>query len=322
MHFRKNIQMKNKYPLFVSICFICFLSISPKGWCFQSSDSSAHNKAVSPVVADGATPKLIAKQFSFTEGPTADKKGDIYFTDQPNDKIWKYDTEGNLSLFMDKTGRSNGMYFDKKGNLVSCADERNELWSISPDKKVKVLMSDYNGQLYNGPNDVWVHPKKGLYFTDPLYKRPWWTRPGERIAKEKVYYLSKNQSQAIVVDSTIQKPNGIIGTPDGKTLYVADIGAGKTYKYKIEKDGTLSNRQLFTELGSDGMTIDNEGNIYLTGKGVTVFNKDGKQIEHIDIPESWSANVCFGGKNRDQLFITASKAVYTVPMKVKGVGSK
>jgi gluconolactonase len=105
-------------------------------------------------------------------------------------------------------------------------------------------------------------------------------------------------------------------------LYVADIGASKTYKYHIEKDGTLSHRQLFAEMGSDGMTIDKEGNLYLTGKGVTVFNKNGKKIDHIDIPEGWSANVCIGGKNRDQLFVTASTAVYTVPLKVKGVGSK
>ncbi|MCW3108737.1 MAG: SMP-30/Gluconolaconase/LRE-like region-containing protein [Segetibacter sp.] len=314
--------MKYSYRFFLSLCLICFMAISPDAWCFRNPDSSFQNSKQSKVVADGATPKLIAKQFSFTEGPTADKKGDVYFTDQPNDKIWKYDTDGNLSLFMDKTGRSNGMYFDKKGNLISCADERNELWSISPDKKVKVLMSDYSGQLFNGPNDVWVHPKRGMYFTDPLYKRPWWTRAGERIAKEKVYYLPKNKTQAIVVDSTIQKPNGIIGTPDGKMLYVADIGASKTYKYHVEKDGTLSNRQLFAEQGSDGMTIDNEGNIYVTGNGVTVYNKEGQKIEHIEIPEKWTANVCFGGKNRDELFITASQAVYTIQMKVKGVGSK
>jgi gluconolactonase len=313
--------MKYNYRLFLSLCLLTFSTISIDGWCFQSSDSSTQDRQ-ERVVADGATPRLIAKQFAFTEGPTVDKKGNIFFTDQPNDKIWKYDTEGNLSLFMEKAGRSNGMYFDKKGNLISCADEKNELWAIDPDKNVTVLLSDFGGKLLNGPNDVWVHPKRGLYFTDPLYKRPWWTATTERLPTERVYYLPKNQKQPIPVDSTIKKPNGIIGSPDGKTLYVADIGASKTYKYHIEKDGTLSHRQLFAEMGSDGMTIDKEGNLYLTGKGVTVFNKNGKKIDHIDIPEGWSANVCIGGKNRDQLFVTASTAVYTVPLKVKGVGSK
>jgi gluconolactonase len=297
------------------------MSVAIDGLCFQNSDTTKNNRETT-IVANGATPTLISKQFSFTEGPTANKKGDVYFTDQPNDKIWKYDTHGNLSLFMDKTGRSNGMYFDKKGNLISCADERNEIWSIDPQRKVKVLMSDFKGQLLNGPNDVWVHPKGGLYFTDPFYKRAWWTRPGERLAAERVYYLPKNATQPIPVDSTIKKPNGIIGSPDGKTLYVADIGGNKTYKYKIEKNGSLSNREVFAEQGSDGMTIDKKGNIYLSGNGVTVYDKYGKKVEHIDIPEKWTANVCIGGKNKDQLFITASQAVYTVLLKVRGVGSK
>ncbi|MDQ6814747.1 MAG: SMP-30/gluconolactonase/LRE family protein [Bacteroidota bacterium] len=293
-----------------SFCIVCLVTISTVSYSQEK------------VFADGATPRLISKQFSFTEGPTADKKGNIYFTDQPNDKIWKYDTEGRLTLFMDNAGRSNGMYFDKKGNLISCADERNELWAIDPQKKVTVLMSDYKGKLLNGPNDVWVHRNGGIYFTDPLYTRPWWKRPGERVTVERVYYLPKNSNQPIPVDSTIKKPNGIIGSPDGKTLYVADIGDNKIYKYQIEKDGMLSNRQIFAAMGSDGMTIDQQGNIYLSGNGITVFNKDGKKIDHIDVPEKWSANVCIGGKNRNELFITASQAVYIVPLKVSGVGAK
>jgi gluconolactonase len=306
--------------LLAGFCFVSLLAMS-KNVVSQIKEPDVFDSR-ERVVADGATARLISKQFSFTEGPTADKKGNIYFTDQPNDKIWKYDIEGNLSVFMDKAGRSNGMYFDKKGNLISCADEKNELWLIDPQKKVTVLISDYNGQLLNGPNDVWVHPKRGLYFTDPLYKRPWWTRPGDRIPTERVYFLPKNSNQPIPVDSTIKKPNGIIGSPDGKSLFVADIGASKTYKYQIEKDGTLSNRQLFADKGSDGMTIDKEGNLYLTGNGVTVFDKNGKKIDHIDIPERWSANVCIGGKNKNELFVTASQGVYTVALKVKGVGSK
>lgn len=86
------------------------------------------------IVAEGAIPKLISSQFSFTEGPAVDRFGNVFFTDQPNDKIWKFD-QGELSIFLDKTGRSNGMYFDKRGNLITAADENNELWSISPNKK-------------------------------------------------------------------------------------------------------------------------------------------------------------------------------------------
>jgi gluconolactonase len=120
------------------------------------------------------------------------------------------------------------------------------------------------------------------------------------------------------VDDDYKQPNGLIGTPDGKVLYVADIGAGKTYRYDIQSDGTLMNRKEFCAQGSDGMTIDEAGNVYLTGKGVTVFDKSGKKVAQIDVPEPWTANVCFGGKDSTTLFITAGTALYSIPTKVKG----
>jgi len=264
-------------------------------------------------------PQLISRQFSFTEGASTDKKGNVFFTDQPNNKIWEYSVAGKLTLFMDSTGRSNGMYFDKKGNLVTCADEHEQLWSISPQKKVKVLLTDYQGHLMNGPNDIWIDDKGGIYMTDPYYQRPWWNRTKSDLDGEKVYYLPKGKTQPVIVDADLKKPNGIVGTPDGKYLYVADIEGNKTYKYAINKNGTLSNRQLFVEQGSDGMTLDENGNVYLTGKGVTIYNPDGKKIGHIDIHEPWTANLCFGGANKDVLFITASTAIYIVKMNVKGV---
>lgn len=298
--------------LFITVLLINACNSSMK-------NNSSNNATNSNVVADGATPQLISDQFSFTEGPAVDKYGNVFFTDQPNDKIWKYDTEGKLSVFMDKTGRSNGMYFDKAGNLVTCADEKNEIWSITPDKKVTVLLSTYDGKKLNGPNDLWIPANGGIYFTDPYYQRPWWTRKKPEIEGQKVYFLPKGATRPTVIADNLEQPNGIIGTPNGKTLYVADIKANKTYKYTIAEDGSLQNQQLFADLGSDGMTIDSKGNLYLTGKGVTVFNPKGEKLLNIPIPAGWTANVCFAGKNRNQLFITASKGVYILNMAVKGV---
>lgn len=272
------------------------------------------------IIADGAKLLLISNQFKFTEGPAVDKQGNVFFTDQPNDKIWKWGTNGTLSVFLEKTGRSNGLYFDRKGNLLACADENNELWSISPGKKITVLLRDYKGRRLNGPNDLWIHPGGGIYFTDPYYQRPYWTRHQPEIDGEKVYYLAKGKKEAVVADENLKKPNGIIGTPEGSYLYVADIGDNKTYRYKIAADGSLNDRQLFAPQGSDGMTIDNRGNIYITGDGVTVYNPEGKKIEHIAVPAGWTANVCFGGKERNRLFITASESVFVLEMKVKGAG--
>jgi len=266
-----------------------------------------------------AKPRLIAKQFSFTEGSSVDKRGNVFFTDQPNNQIWEYSADGKLSLWMENTQRSNGTYFDAKGNLVSCADEHDRLVSISPKKKITVLINDYNGRLMNGPNDVWVAPNRDMYITDPYYQRDWWDRKKPDLESQDVYYLPKGTHSPIMVVNDMKQPNGIVGTPDGKYLYIADIASNKTYKYTIQPDGKLADKQLFCDLGSDGMTLDEQGNVYLTGKGVTIFNPSGAQIGHIDIPEPWTANLCFAGKKKDLLFITASKAVYIMQMKVRGV---
>jgi len=271
------------------------------------------------LISKGAKPEKLAGDFAFTEGPACDREGNIFFTDQPNNKIMKWSTDNKLSLFEENYGRANGLYFDKKGNLISCSDEKNEVWSIAPDGKVTVLIKDFEGKKLNGPNDLWIAPNGGIYLTDPFYKRPWWDHETSEQDGEHVYYLAPRTSKLIRVVTDLEKPNGIIGTPDGKYLYIADIKGNKTWRYIIGTDGTLSGKKLFTDLGSDGMTIDNKGNIYLTGKGVTIFNPLGEQIENIPIPESWTANVCFGGKDRQLLFITASKSVYGIKMKVKGV---
>jgi len=264
--------------------------------------------------------KLISRQFAFTEGPAVNSTGDVYFTDQPNNKIWKYGTNGQLSLYMENAGRSNGLYFDRKGNLLACADENNELWSIDQNKKIKVLLHTADGKKLNGPNDLWPDKKGGIYFTDPYYQRDYWTRQKAEIEGMKVYYLPPGKQQVVrVAAEDIIKPNGIVGTPDGKYLYVADIGGNKTYRYTIGINGSLSNQKLIINQGSDGITLDSEGNLYLTGKGVFIYNPQGELIGHIEVNEPWTANVCFGGKKRTDLFITASTAIYTIPMKVAGV---
>ena len=263
--------------------------------------------------------KLISAQFKFTEGASVDKQGNVFFTDQPNDKIWKYDINGKLSLYMDKSGRANGTYFDKKGNLIVCADENNQIWSIDKNKKIKVLFGDYEGKKVNGPNDLWLDAKGGIYFTDPYYQRDYWTRKSPEIQGQKVYYLPKGKKEAVIVADDVIKPNGIVGTPDGKFLYIADMGNNKTYRYAIGADAKLSDRQLIVNQHSDGMTLDNKGNIYLTGKGVDIYKPTGEKIAHINVPEEWCGNICFGGKDKNLLFITASKSLYVIPTSVKGV---
>lgn len=299
-----------KFPLILS-CFFAVTCANAQQPFFDSTG----------IVASSFEPLMkIRQEFIFTEGPVADKDGKVYFTDQPNNKIWRYDPETMvLWEFKKDAGRANGLDIDAEGNIVACADEHNEIWSI--DKRghiVKVLPGKVNGKKLNGPNDLWIDKKGGIYFTDPYYRRDYWTNKEQEIKEENVYYLPKGATQPIIVASDLVKPNGIVGSADGKYLFVADIGDNKTYKFTINSDGSLSEKTLFVPQGSDGITLDEKGNLYLTGNGVTVYDLAGKKIAYIPVPEKWVANVCFGGKNRDTLFITAGPSVYYLKMAVKG----
>jgi gluconolactonase len=297
-----------KYLLIFIFCLLSF-SINAQQTAFDTDS----------IIERNAVPMLVSKKFGFTEGPAVDKYGNIFFTDQPNNKIWKYSTTGKLTIFLNHAGRSNGLYIDNKGNIIACADEKDQLWLITKNKKIKVLIKNYKNHLLNGPNDLWIDTKGGIYFTDPYYQRSYWKRTHADIKGEKVYYLPKNKKEPVVIDSDLIKPNGIVGSADGKILYVSDIGDGKTYQYKILKDGNLADKKLFINKGADGITLDEKGDLYLCGNGITVYDSTGKKIAYIPIKEKWTANLCFGGKNKKLLFITASEAIYTLQMRVKGI---
>lgn len=270
------------------------------------------------LVAPGATLQKLAGDFSFTEGPTCDAQGNVFFTDQPNNRIMEWSVDGKLSTFMQPAGRSNGMYMDAQGNLIACAEEHEELWSIAPDKKVTKLVTEFQGMALHGPNDVWVDPNGAIYFTDPFYRRAWTDESRPRFDGEKVFYLSADHKVLKPVIEDFKKPNGISGSPDGKHLYATDIGGNQTWRYDILADGALTNKSLICNQGCDGMTVDELGNFYLAGRGVTIYSPDGQKLEHIDVQEPWTANLSFSGPDHKTLFIAASKSIYSIKMRVKG----
>jgi len=270
------------------------------------------------IIAKGASVVKVKGGYSFTEGPSVSPDGSVYFTDQPNDKIDVWKEDGTITTYMQPCERSNGTFFNKKGELVACADLYNKLVIIGKDKKMTTIAENFNGKHLNAPNDLWIAPNGGIYFSDPYYHRDYWEEGHKEIQDIRgVYYLSNDGKVSRVIED-YKQPNGLIGTPDGKTLYVSDINDKKIWKYSVNPDGTLSNKTFFAPEGSDGMTIDNQGNVYLTNKTVSVFDKTGKKIAAIEVPEQPS-NVCFGGKKRNILFITARTSVYTLKMNVKGV---
>ncbi len=269
------------------------------------------------VVAEGAKLEKLAGGFKFVEGPAADAEGNIFFTDIPNNRIHKWSLDGELSTFRENSGGANGLFFDKDGNLLACEGGGRRLVSIDPKGNVTVLADKYNGKRFNSLNDLWIDPKGGVYFTDPRYG----SRNNMEQDGEYAYYLAPERDRIVRVVDDMVRPNGVIGTTDGKRLYVADHGGGKTFVYSINKDGTLSNKKLFSPEGSDGMTLDNEGNVYLTTDGVAVYNKNGERIETIEVPEK-PTNVCFGGKDKRTLFITAGNSLYSVRMRAASVAKK
>jgi len=293
--------------LFSTLAFIALLTVA-----------NGQDDGLAKLIKPGAALEKLAGDLMFTEGPTPDPKGNIYFTDQPNDRIVKWSDAEGLTTFMQPAGRANGMAMDKKGYIWACTEAQNEIWKIAPDKSYTVVVPNYEGKHFNGPNDVWIAANGGMYITDPYFRRDWYKHEPTPQGKQCVYYLSPDGKSIRRVVEDMQQPNGIVGSVDGKRLFIADMRGNKTYVYDIAPDGSLLNKTLFCEMGSDGMTIDTKGNIYMTGRGVTVFDSTGKKIGNIAVPESWTANVCFGGKDFKSLYITASKGLYRMKMNVKG----
>lgn len=274
--------------------------------------------------------------FGFTEGPAVDRFANVFFTDQPNDRIYRRDRNtGVITLFLEGTGRSNGMMFDKDGDLITAADMHGQLWSIDKDGDHTVLVDGFDGKPFNGPNDLWIAPNGGIYFTDPLFERDYWDDDDPRRLEsqqggEFIYYLSPDR-QAVTRVGEVQGawPNGVIGTPDGKTLYVVEMlpVTGTIYAYDINPDGTLSGRRFFAyRPWPDGMSIDARGNVYVAGgdgpdwpSGIDAFSPDGERILHVPSGEGWTANLTFGGPNRKSLVITAGSKVFVLDMHVRGV---
>ena len=271
------------------------------------------------LVADGAKPVKLAGGFKFTEGPAMGQDGNVYFTDIPNNRVHKWDPKAKkVSIFMENSGGANGLFFSKEGDLFACLGEKRHVTSFFPeDGGEKELLADqFDGRPFNKPNDLWIHPNNGVFFSDPNYGRKELSQDGEHL-----YFITPYRDQVIRVDDKLKRPNGIIGSPDGKTLYVADPGQGKTFRYNVDdgEEGALSGKKLFVESGSDGMTLDNKGNLYLTAGAVVVYDPKGTKIAEIKFPERPS-NVCFGGKDGKTLFVTARTGFYSLDMKVAGAG--
>ncbi len=267
--------------------------------------------------SDGHEIIKIAGDFRFTEGPVWDAgRNRLLFTDIPNNRIHSWSEQDGLDTHREDSGGANGLYFSRDGILVSCDGGARRLTAEYPTGQIHPLATHFQGKRLNSPNDLWIDSRGGIYFTDPRYGK----KDDLELDGEFVFYLPPDAGPdaLVLVANDLVRPNGIIGTPDGRTLYIADQADDEIWRYEIGADGVPHGKTLFYDKGSDGLALDRRGNLYLThGSHVLVVSPGGELLAEIEFPEK-PANVTFGGRDGKTLFVTARTSVYAVRMKVAG----
>jgi len=250
--------------------------------------------------------------FQFTEGPAADLQGNIYFSDVQRNRIHKLDTQGALTTFLEDTQGINGLMFDQRGRLIACQSGAGRIVAIDiTTKAIEVIADRFNNVRFNSPNDLIVDRQGGIYFSDPVFGgTPTQDRQG-------VYYVSPSGAVTRVIDN-LTRPNGLRFSLDEKTLYVLH-GSNNVMVYPVNSPGQLGTPQMFALQGNgggDGMTIDTQGNLYVTRPGINaiqVLKPNGDSLGVITFQEAPS-NCAFGGPDLKTLYVTARTSVYTAKM--------
>lgn len=282
--------------------------------------TAASGAELKDLVPAGAEARKVVGDCKFTEGPAWSPQGFLLFSDIPNSRIVRVDSDEKVSDFLKPSGGSNGLAFDREGNLYACQGTDRRVVKIgSQGGKVEVLSDSFDGKPLNSPNDLALDGHGGLYFTDPRYGAD--TKIDQPVMG--VYYIDADGRSTRVIDK-LQRPNGILVAPDGKSLYVAEPNLAQLWKYEITAPGKLSEGKLiFTgdaKLdggGPDGMALDQHGNIYATYAGIVVLSPAGELIGRIPVPER-PANCKFGGADGKTLYITARTSLYALAMNVAG----
>ncbi|MEX2140933.1 MAG: SMP-30/gluconolactonase/LRE family protein [Pirellulales bacterium] len=266
--------------------------------------------------------KRIDGKFDFTEGPVWISDS-LYFTDIPNERLHRLDAAGKVHVFVEKSKHANGLFAHSRGEIYACQmDGRLAAYTVDGAKE-RVLVEKFGEHRFNAPNDLVIDAGGGVYFTDPAFSAP---KPLPQ-GKTCVYYLAQSGQQASRLIEDLPNPNGVILSPDEKTLYVIPSGQAEMMAYPVESPGKLGQGRVLCKLeqaegqrngGGDGLTVDRRGNLYITSKlGLQVFTPEGKLLGIIQTPEQ-PANVTFGGKDLKTLYVTARTSLYKIPMHAAG----
>jgi sugar lactone lactonase YvrE/enterochelin esterase-like enzyme len=284
-----------------------------KPWKTSEQPVSSTNRVLIPPVMTllerGEEWQLVSEGHRFTEGPTANAQGELFFTDIPNNRIHKVGIDGTVTVFAEDTGGANGLKFGPDGKLYACANGRKEIAAYGMDGSKSGVAKDVNS------NDLIVNERGDIY----------WTDPGNR----KVWFMAKG-GEPRVADEGIERPNGICLSPDQSLLFVADTRNQFVYSFQVQPDGTLAHKQKYfylhlvdgsTQSGADGITVDSNGNLYVTSEiGLQICDQAGRVNSIIPKPHrAWLSNVAFGGKNLDELYVTCGDRVFKRKTRATGV---
>jgi gluconolactonase len=285
---------------------------------FASFGSTNFGDELKDLIAPDAVATKVVGDCKFTEGPAFSPKGFLLFSDIPNSRIVRVESDRSSSDFLKPSGSANGLVFDAAGHLYACQGGARRVVKIAiQDGKIETLCDSFDGKPLNSPNDLALDAHGGLYFTDPRYG-------GESAIEQScmgVYYISAAGKTTRVIEN-LQRPNGILVSMDSKELYVAEPNKRELWKYEITAPGRLSSgKRIFTGDekqdggGPDGMCLDQNGNVYSTYNSIVVLNPNGELIGRIPVPEH-PANCTLGGSDGKTLYVTARTSLYSLSMKV------
>jgi sugar lactone lactonase YvrE len=278
------------------------------------------------ILPEGTKVERLGTGFQFTEGPVWNVKGGyLLFSDIPGNRIIKWTPKDGISDFRVPSGKSNGLTLDRKGRLIACEHANRRVSRMEEDGKIVTIASHYKSKKLNSPNDVVVKSDGSVYFTDPPYglNPTFGTLEEQELPFYGVYRLSSDGDDLrLLIDDSV--PNGLAFSPDESLLYIADTEMNHIRVFDINNDGKATNGRIFAEitgeaLAPDGVKVDSEGNVYVTGEGgVWVLNSEGRRLGIITVPEL-PANLCWGDEDWKTLYITARTSLYKVRLNVAGI---
>lgn len=305
------------------LTLLATLSLSLLSGATYAQDTST---AIDGVLAASSKLEFIKDGFEGTEGPIALPDGSFIFTETRANRITRIAEDKTISTYLENTNGSNGLAFNKKGELFSVQVNQTKVGIIAPAGHEKVLTDNYQGKPYQRPNDLVLDKNGGIYFTDSSVAPK---DDNKEPARPAVYYINpKGEVTQIIND--IVRPNGIQLSPDEKTLYVANTAGEYVLAYPIISDGKIGAAKNFAKLeglqqtetgpssGADGLAIDNEGRLYVASNlGVQVFDKNGKTLGIIPVPQK-PQNIAFAGKDKKTLYIVGRGAAYRIALLTAG----